>query len=268
MVGGQQRTDPRVDAVLAVLSGDSVGETAARFEVDVAVLHRWVRSFVEAGTAQVTNRPTGEAAEQRDRFLAAFAHETRTPLTTAQGWVRLLRDDEVPPSLVARTLARLDDALVRLAERSRDVELLASASLGLVRPHPEPVALRELVAGLDPCPEVGDDVVEVDPELVRLVLRDLWSALHLPPAPDAVSLEVDRLDVWLELRAVRRGAPIEPGVLQALFEPFDLNDDASGITIGLYLARALAVAHGGTIGVDQDQYGTRLWVRLPARPRT
>ena len=64
---------------------------------------------------------------------------------------------------------------------------------------------------------------------------------------------------------VRDADPIEPRVLQALFDPFDLNDDATGVTIGLYLARALAVAHGGTLGVEQDDDGAVLWVRVPQR---
>ncbi len=64
---------------------------------------------------------------------------------------------------------------------------------------------------------------------------------------------------------MRDADPIEPHVLQALFEPFDLNDDATGVTMGLYLARALAVAHGGTIGVEQDDHRAVLWVRVPQR---
>jgi signal transduction histidine kinase len=54
-------------------------------------------------------------------------------------------------------------------------------------------------------------------------------------------------------------------VLTALFEPFDLNDDSTGVTIGLYLARALVVAHGGTLGADQDESGAVLWIRIPDR---
>ena len=57
-------------------------------------------------------------------------------------------------------------------------------------------------------------------------------------------------------------------MLQALFEPFDTNDDDTGVTIGLYLARALTVAHGGTLGVEQDEHGAALWVRIPRRPVT
>ena len=94
-----------------MLEGQAPNVVARRWKVDPAVLHRWVHAFVDAGTAQVTNRPDPEAANQRDRFLAAFAHELRTPLTVARGWVSMLDDDELPPSVVARSVAKLDDAL-------------------------------------------------------------------------------------------------------------------------------------------------------------
>lgn len=264
----QPPTDPRVAAVLEVLHGSSVAEVAQRWSVDSAVLHRWVRAFVDAGTAQVTNRPDPRAAGQRDRFLAAFAHELRTPLAVAQGWVAMLLDDEPPPAL-SGGITRLDDALRRLAERVYDVELLAAASLGRLRVVPEPVSVGDLVSGLRGVDVVGgegpDLLVSVDPTLFPRVLRDLWEAGHALPAPRALRLEVGTAPPWTELRVVREADPIDPQVLQALFEPFDLNDDATGVTIGLYLARALTVAHGGTLGVEQDEHGAVLWVRVPLR---
>jgi K+-sensing histidine kinase KdpD len=111
-------------------------------------------------------------------------------------------------------------------------------------------------------------LIEVHPQLFWRVLRDLWEAAASRPEPRSRSLEVDRVGPWVDLRIVRRAHPIDPKVLQALFEPFDLNDDDTGVTIGLYLARALTVAHGGTVGVDQDYDGAVLWVRIPHRPTT
>ncbi|MEP9364925.1 HAMP domain-containing sensor histidine kinase [Nocardioides sp. CN2-186] len=264
-------TDPRVAAVLEVLAGSSTTEVAVRWSVDPALVHRWVRAFVDAGTAQVTNRPDPEAASQRDRFLAAFAHELRTPLTVAQGWVAMLAEDDVPPAALGRTVGKLEDALRRLADRIVDVELLASASLGLLRLEPERVTVGELTAGLVGLTEVGgegpDVEVLVDPEMFRLVLRDSWLAWQSRPAPRSLRLEVVLVAPWVELRLVRDADPIDTDVLQALFEPFDLNDDGTGVTIGMYLARALVIAHGGTLGVDQDQAGAVLWIRLPHRPK-
>jgi signal transduction histidine kinase len=262
-----QVTDPRVAAVLEVLGGDPVAEVARRWSVDPALLHRWVRDFVEAGTAQVTNTPTAEAASQRDRFLTAFAHELRTPLAVAQGWVAMLRDGDVPPTMLEDSIGRLHESLSRLSERIIDVELLGSASLGRVRLTPCVVSIGELVRDLPGLTEVEGEGPEVqaavDPDLFRRVLRDLWEAAGLRPTPRTRRLEVTTVGLWTELRVVRDADPIEPSVLQALFEPFDTNHDNTGVTIGLYLARALTVAHGGTVGVDQDDEGATLWVRIP-----
>jgi signal transduction histidine kinase len=265
----EEKADARVASVLEVLAGDSVADVATRWSVEAALLHRWVRGFVEAGTAQVTNTPTADAASQRDRFLAAFAHELRTPLAVAQGWVAMLQEGDVPPSMLEDSVRRLHDSLTRLAERIIDVELLASASLGRVRLSPAVVTIGELSRGLPDLTQVageGPDVeVSVDPDLFRRVLRDLWEAAGLRPTPRERRLEVSTLGLWTELRVVRDAEPIEPSVLQALFEPFDVNHDNTGVTIGLYLARALTVAHGGTVGVDQDDNGATLWVRIPRR---
>ncbi|MFC6344547.1 sensor histidine kinase, partial [Nocardioides hankookensis] len=233
------------------------------------LVHRWVAAFVEAGAAQVTNTPDPEAANQRDRFLAAFAHELRTPLTVARGWVAMLEEDDLPPKMVASSLAKLADALARLADRIIDVELLAASSLGLTRLEPTYVTIGELAGDLEGLGEIaglgGDVGVTVDPDHFRRVLRDLWLAGRSIPVPRSLRLEVAEIGPWLELRVVREADPIDTEVLQALFEPFDLNDDGTGVTIGLYLARALVVAHGGTLGADQDQDGAVLWVRIPRR---
>lgn len=262
--------DPRVASVLDVLGGTPVVEAAQRWGVQVPLLRRWVRAFVDAGTAQVTNRPDPDAASQRDRFLTAFAHELRTPLTVAQGWVAVLAEGDIPPSVAERTVARLDEALGRLSERVLDVQLLAASSLGLVRLSPCAITVADLVAemGVELHADAGGALLHVDPDLFRRVVRDLWEAGSAIPTPRSLRLEVHHVGPWVELRVVRDADPIEPRVLQALFEPFDVNDDATGVTIGLYLARALTVAHGGTLGVEQDDVGAALWVRVPVRSST
>lgn len=264
--------DARVAAVLDVLGGEPSPVVAKRWSVDPALLGRWVRAFVDAGTAQVSNQPGEQAARQRDRFLAAFAHEMRTPLSVAKGWAAMLQADVLPAASVPKILDQLSGALERLTERTIDVELLAACSLGRLRTKPSRTTVAQLCAGLvDPAQVGGDgaDVeLEVDPEHFPRLLRDLWQAGSSTPRPRSLRLETERLDLWVEIRVVRDADPIDTAVLQALFDPFDLNDDGTGVTIGLYLARALAVAHGGSIGVEQDEHHAVLWVRVPQRRTT
>jgi signal transduction histidine kinase len=268
-VAAQAAIDPRVSMVLAVLGGGSVEQVAQEWDVDSSLLHRWVRDFLVAGSATITNRPDPDEARQRDRFLAAFAHELRTPVAVARGWAMVLAEGDVPEDEVTDSIARLSDALTRLSDHILDVELSTSASLGRIRVGIEPVDVADLTRALAGSPEVrhgADLTVYADPRLLSRVLRDLWATAHRDPAPDNVAIDVVEAGSWHEIRVVREGVPIGPMVLQALFDPFGTNDDATGVTIGLYLARALTVAHGGILGAEGDDQSTVLLVRLPREP--
>jgi signal transduction histidine kinase len=268
-IAAQAAVDLRVSMVVSVLGGRSVEDVAQEWEVEPSLLHRWVRDFLVAGSAAVTNRPEPDEARQRDRFLAAFAHELRTPVAVATGWAMVLAEGDVPEDEVAGSLERLSEALTRLSEHIRDVELSTSASLGLVPVNAQPVDVASLCDELPGSPGVregGDLTLYADPELIGRVIRDLWAAAHREPAPRSVAIDVVETDTWHEVRVVREGNPIGPMVIQALFDPFDANDDSTGVTIGLYLARALVVAHGGFLGAEGDDDSTVLLARLPREP--
>ena len=141
-VKAQAAVDLRVSMVLAVLGGRPVEDVAKEWDIESSLLHRWVRDFLVAGSASITNRPDPDEARQRDRFLAAFAHELRTPVAVARGWAMLLAEGDVPEDEVTVSLERLADALTHLSEHIDDVDLSASASLGLVRVAVEPVVRR------------------------------------------------------------------------------------------------------------------------------
>lgn len=265
-VASQAEVDPRVAMVLDVLAGAYVDDVAHEWSIEPSLLHRWVRDFLVAGTAAVTNRPDPDSAPQRDRLLAAFAHELRTPLAIAHGWAGVLADGDVPEDMAADALERMSGALERLSERVLDIELTASTSLGLVRFTREPVDVAELCRGIEGSPVVrrGEGIrVLADPRLLSRIVRDLWLTAHRDPAPDRVSIDVLEADAWHEIRVVREGSAISPMVIKALLDPFDANDDATGVTMGLYLARALLVAQGGFLGAEGDDDVTVLYARLP-----
>ena len=261
--------DLRVSMVLDVLGGRPAQDVAGEWDVDLSLLERWVHDFVAAGSAVITNRPEPDEARQRERFLAAFAHELRTPVAIARGWAMMLAEGDVPEDEVADSVVRLCDGLGRLSDHIRDVELAASASLGRIEVKIEPVDVVALCRELSgsPHPRRGAGLtVHADPRLLSRVLHDLWATAHGEPDPDSVSIEVVESASWHEFRVVREGNPIGPEVVRALFDPFGANDDATGVTIGLYIARALTVAQGGFLGAEGDEESTVLLARLPREP--
>lgn len=263
------RLDPRVSMVLAVLGGRSVEDVAQEWDVLPSLLHRWTGDFLVAGSGAVTNQPDPDAARQRDRFMAALAHELRTPMAVARGWAESLAEGGLTEERAAESLDRLLAALARLSEHIVDVELAASSSLGLIQVSHERVAVADLCRELPGSPGVGEGAdlrVHADPALLGRVLRDLWSTAHREPGPDLVAIDAVETGSWHEIRVVRRGNPISPIILRALFDPFDANDDTTGVTDGLYLARALIVAHGGFLGAEGDDQDTVLFARLPREP--
>ncbi len=268
-VATQSGVDPRVSMVLEVLAGRQIEHVAQEWDIESSTLHRWVRDFLVAGSGAVTNRPDPDEARQRDRFLTAFAHEMRTPLSVAKGWAMVLADGDVPPEEMAGSIASMSEALNRLSEHVLSVELAASVSLGRLRVGVEALSAASLGAGIAGEPEVRrghDRTVYADPRLLRRVLADLVAVAHRDPEPERVFLEVLEVGSWNEIRVVREGAQISPLVIQALFDPFGANDDATGVTLGLYVARALTVAHGGILGAEGEDDSTVFLVRLPKEP--
>ena len=150
-VATQAAVDLRVSMVLAVLGGTPVEDVAHEHDVELSLLNRWVRDFL---------RPEPDEARQRDRFLAAFAHELRTPVAVAGGWAMMLAEGDVPDDQVQASLVRLSDALRGLAEHIEDVELSTSASLGRVPLGLESVDVSGLARELAGSPGVrrGADV--------------------------------------------------------------------------------------------------------------
>ena len=131
-VSAQAAVDMRVSMVLEVLGGRPVEDVARKWGIEASLLHRWVRDFLVAGSSAITNQPDPDSARQRDRFMAAFAHELRTPVAVARGWAMVLEDGDVPEDEVADALERLTDALARLSEQIHEIELTTSASLGRI----------------------------------------------------------------------------------------------------------------------------------------
>lgn len=218
-------------------------------------------------------------------LVSTVAHELRTPLAAVRGAVAALRqrghelDDDTRDRLLgvideaAAQLGRLIDDLLaagRLEGRRLAVEVtrcdaftIADAVVAAARAHlPEGVSLRlEATAGLPP--------VAADPARLRQVLANLVdNAIKHSPRGGEVEVRLRLTEERLQIAVTDEGPGIPVAEQGRIFERFYRGSDrASGMGLGLYLARELVGAMDGRIAVESEPgRGATFTVELPIVP--
>ncbi len=153
---------------------------------------------------------------------------------------------------------RLPHIFATIAERSRHLE---SFILGYARfaklpaPRPQACAWAPFLAGLAAqAPftldgEAPAEAARFDPAQMQQALLNLLKNAHesASPAPP-VSLRVRRVQDWLRIEVMDRGAGMNEAVLSNALLPF-YSTKRNGTGLGLALAREIAEAHGGRIAL-------------------
>jgi two-component system sensor histidine kinase KdpD len=97
--------------------------------------------------------------------------------------------------------------------------------------------------------------VMADPELLQIALRQLLDNACKYSAPgSAVTVSIDSQDEWLAIRASNSGSFIRPIERSRIFERFyrgaEARHTAPGSGLGLYIARKIVHAHGGSLDLE------------------
>jgi K+-sensing histidine kinase KdpD len=246
--------------------------------------------FVAVVTGQLATsvrraRMREEADALREALIGSVSHELRTPLSSIIGSASVLAQS--PAIAGDPRLAPLIDGLREEADRLNEhIQNLLDAtrirSEG-IRPHPEWVdpgdivnaaveRKRRLLAEHRLTVAVADDLplVHVDPTLIEKALGQLIenAVKYSPPAsPIEVKAEPDGGAVRIAVRD--QGAGLEPEEWEKIWERFYRGarhrDSTPGSGLGLWIARALVNACGGTVeafsaGVGR---GSTLSLHLP-----
>jgi signal transduction histidine kinase len=221
-----------------------------------------------------------ETAFARERaFVADASHELRTPLAILRMELELaLRGRHTRAELEAavQSAAEETDRLSRLAE---DLLVIARSDQGRLPVRPEPLDADDVlrrVAGrfqtraraegrpLAPAPAPGV-VVKADPARLEQALANLVdNALRY--GDGTVALSVRRQDGAVELHVSDEGPGFPPAFLPRAFERFSRADEArsgGSAGLGLAIASAVALAHGGTAHAENREAGADVWIALP-----
>ncbi|HEX2035306.1 MAG TPA: HAMP domain-containing sensor histidine kinase [Chloroflexota bacterium] len=230
-----------------------------------------------------------EAAAERGRrgaaeeLITVLAHDLRNQLTPVRGRLGLLQRrarregreeylqdaEEVARSLVR--LERLIEDLLDAARLEQGLFALNRQPVGLVALARETVdTVRTEAIPIDVCTAEAEVRVVADPDRVRQVLENLLAnAVKHSPAGAAVRVRVGTEErpggTWATVTVSDQGPGIPAELVPRLFERFALGPGSTGLGLGLYLARRLAEAHGGTLTVDSTLgAGTHFTLALPA----
>jgi signal transduction histidine kinase len=255
-----------------VLQVDSA-EPSRFTEEDLAFLGavaQWVGLMLHR--AELVERTAQDAAEQARQSTATelitiLAHDLRAPLTPVDGYLAMIQqtaeregqDQYLQYATRARRgvkrlermlsdlldTTRLEQGLFELTLEPVDLAVLVQETADLLR---SPTALIEVRAP-------GYLVAEVDANRLRQALENLLSnALRHSPDGMAVIIELTTeqgTGGTVAVITVQDAGPgIAPDLLPRLFTRFASEGNTKGLGLGLYLARGIAVAHGGTLTVD------------------
>ncbi len=222
----------------------------------------------------------------RKQMTADIAHELRTPLSVIRGNVEALQDGVFPLTTEAlEPIQAKTKLLSRLVEDLRELALAESGHLRLDREATDLAALtRRTVAAFHAAAEAKSISLEVasesekpmahaDPQRIEQVLANLLSnALCHTPDGGSIAIRVCSGEPnWLTIRVSDTGPGIPVDALPNIFERFYRADrgrargtDGEGSGLGLAVARSIAEAHGGAIGVDSPPgQGASFWFSLP-----
>jgi PAS domain S-box-containing protein len=223
-----------------------------------------------------------EAIRLRDDFLSIASHELRTPLTALQLQLRSIRVQvgDSGGGLAGKVdrAIRVGERMANLIEALLDVSRIATGKLTLNFESFDLVEVaREIIERLhESAADVGCTISleglgpiegRWDRLRVEQVLTNLLSnALkYAPRTPIVVS--VGRADGETVLQVRDSGPGIPEGQLSRIFERFEGADSTrnyGGMGLGLYVAREIAQAHGGTIVAGNSPGGGASFiVRLP-----
>jgi len=266
-----------------------VQDAELRRVIDIAVYRREMEQARES-TAQLElqQRSLAEAKRLQDEFLATMSHELRTPLNGIIGLASLMYEGaKGPVSEIHREY--LNHVLTsgrRLLQLIDDVLALAALQAGAVDFHPEAIHLPQLLR------EVADPLrplltkkglgfrVDIDPlcadvlgdasMLQQLVNIYLSNAIKFTPIGGNVMLRATPEGVQsVRIEVVDTGIGVSAEDTSRLFLPFQQLDAGrrrkfEGAGLGLAIARRLAEAHGGSVGVESiPGQGSTFFAVLP-----
>ncbi len=230
-----------------------------------------------------------KAVRDRDEFLSIASHELKTPLTTVllqlQATLRKISTQSLADfsgNDLLNSLQIAEKQSQSLASLIKDLLNISVASTGKLTLNKEKVNLASLVESF---PVKYAEEIKLSRCIVNTVIKDSeivgdWDPIRVEQAMSNlfmnalkyaegkdVTIVAKKEDGWGIFQVKDNGKGIEKELQKEIFEPFqraNINSNVTGLGVGLFIARQIALGHGGDITVrSKVGKGSTFTLRLP-----
>ncbi len=244
-------------------------------------IRQWIGTNTDIHDAKIALADLTSRSEYEQRLIGIVSHDLRNPFNVIGLGTSSLMQQELSPTgkRVVTRMARAADRATRLIN---DLLTFARARIGSTIPvNPKPTNLREIVEQVvdefhAAAPgrtirigHIGDETGSWDADRLAQVISNLvGNALQHGAPGSPIVVESRIVGDHATLVVSNDGPGIPAHELATLFEPYRRGTTAGtghgSMGLGLYIAREVISAHGGTIEVDSKPHDTtRFTVRLP-----
>ncbi|HYY75511.1 MAG TPA: GAF domain-containing sensor histidine kinase [Gaiellaceae bacterium] len=281
----------RTIGILSVCRSEAHAFSADEAEM-MSLLARQVATVVQNIRVYEAERNAAEELRRlsalRADFVSLVSHELRAPMASVIGCAQTLRQRwrELAPDQRESFLALIEGETARLAMLIGDVLDTSRIEAGTFPFTFGQVDLEELVREASDVVRLGQEEVRLnlsvtsrippvrgDPERLRQLLLNLLSnAVKYTVAGDDVEVTAVTEDGAVAVSVTDHGPGIPREEQRLIFEKFGRVNQGGkakpGAGLGLFIARSIAEAHGGSLEVDSEPgAGATFTLRLPlARP--
>jgi signal transduction histidine kinase len=261
----------RATGMLSLLRRGEDAFTSAEVEL-VGLLGRLVATAAQNIRVYQAERRTVDELRRlstmRADFVSLVSHELRTPMASVIGSARTLQSRwrQLTPEQRDMFLALIADETDRLAELVGEVLDTSRIDAGTFSYSFSAVDLAGLVEEAVAAAALGQDAVEIVAQIPRALppvrgdgarLRQVLSnlvdnAVKYSPEGRSVEVRATTVNGRVVVDVTDQGGGIAPADQGLIFEKFGRVAGTSakpGSGLGLYIARAIAEAHGGTLEV-------------------
>jgi signal transduction histidine kinase len=225
------------------------------------------------------------AVSRQEDLVAAVSHELRTPVTSIQGYLEMLTEEEelAPYRRYIDPIRRNGERLVKMVDHLLagtrpadaltvdhtpvDLVTVAEAAIGATQAHQ---AHRDVRCVLEvtgrPAPIRGDFT-----RLTQAVEQLLRNAISFSAAGSPVRVAVSFAGRSPSLQVIDEGAGIPADELPHVMERFyrgrhARSEAVAGVGLGLTIAQTIVSAHGGSLSITSPGPGRGTTARMSLRP--